>query len=379
MNKPYIALLTCLIAMTVSCLAGQAEKLTDFEPGKLWPDNNGVHINAHGAGVILHRGIYYWFGEHKIEGKKEFVITRRQKRTPIDQTADGGVHCYSSSDLLNWKDEGVVLPVDYSNVKSDIAYGCILERPKVLYNEKNNNFVMFFKLYLRGTGYGPCYTGVAVADNVTGPFKYSHKFLGCGSKAGSGDFALFKEDDGAAYHICSNRDSREKCIVKLTDDYLNPSAPYSVMKGIDSGTEAPAVFKRKNRYYLLGSGCTGWRPNAARSYSSDSLTGLWTESGNPCSGVNPKNNLRSNKTFGGQSTFVIPVQGVEDGFIAMFDMWRPENPIDGRYIWLPVKFTDKGFKIEWSDKWNLNVFEKKSNQSEPLPAADNASRRKPGR
>jgi hypothetical protein len=57
------------------------------------------------------------------------------------QFADGGIHCYSSSDLMNWKDEGVVLSVDYQNDKNDLAYGCILERPKVVYNKKNRQFV----------------------------------------------------------------------------------------------------------------------------------------------------------------------------------------------------------------------------------------------
>jgi hypothetical protein len=46
-----------------------------FEPGKLWPDNNGVHINAHGGGMILHNNRYYWFGEHKIAGPEGNTAT----------------------------------------------------------------------------------------------------------------------------------------------------------------------------------------------------------------------------------------------------------------------------------------------------------------
>ena len=37
-----------------------------FRPGEIWTDTAGVPINAHGGGVLLHEGIYYWFGEHKI-------------------------------------------------------------------------------------------------------------------------------------------------------------------------------------------------------------------------------------------------------------------------------------------------------------------------
>ena len=118
--------------------------------------------------------------------------------------------------------------------------------------------------------------------------------------------------------------------------------------------EAPALCKRKGKYYLLASGCTGWTPNAARSAVADSIWGPWTELGNPCEGTNPANGLGPDKTFGGQSTFILPVQGKEDAFIALFDIWRPENAIDGRYAWLPMTFTGGGFKIKWQDTWDLS-------------------------
>ena len=63
------------------------------------------------------------------------------------------------------------------------------------------------------------------------------------------------------------------------------------------------------------------------------------------------------KTFGGQSTFILPVRRKRDGFIAMFDMWRPRNAIDGRYLWLPIQFDNDDLKIEWTNEWNLSVFE----------------------
>ena len=96
------------------------KKNADFHPAQIWYDNNGKQLNAHGGGVLFFEGIYYWYGEHKLEGKSEATF------------ADGGIHCYSSHDLLNWKDEGLVLSVDYKDKKNDLAYGCILERPTLL-------------------------------------------------------------------------------------------------------------------------------------------------------------------------------------------------------------------------------------------------------
>ena len=53
-----------------------------------------------------------------------------------------------------------------------IAKGCILERPKVVYNKKTGKYVMWFHLELKGKGYGSAYAGVATATKPTGPFKF---------------------------------------------------------------------------------------------------------------------------------------------------------------------------------------------------------------
>ena len=39
----------------------------EVKSGEIWKDNTGVHINAHGGGVLFHNGRYYWFGEYKSE------------------------------------------------------------------------------------------------------------------------------------------------------------------------------------------------------------------------------------------------------------------------------------------------------------------------
>src|SRR5208283_5986670 len=137
--------------LLISLLAGTsaaAEKA--FRPGELWPDNNGVPINAHGGGMLVHGETYYWFGQHMVEGD-------------AGNYAQVGVHVYSSKDLYNWKDEGIALRVS-EDPKSEITKGCILERPKVIYNRKTGKFVMWFHLELKGKGYGAARSGVAVAD-----------------------------------------------------------------------------------------------------------------------------------------------------------------------------------------------------------------------
>jgi hypothetical protein len=103
---------------------------------------------------------------------------------------------------------------------------------------------------------------------------------------------------------------------------------------------------------MITSGCTGWKPNAARSAVSESIWGPWKSLGNPCLGAN------STLTFNSQSTFVFAVQGKNDSFIFMADRWRPKNPIDGRYVWLPIIFKEDQPLIKYNDAWNLSIFDK---------------------
>ena len=357
-----------------------------FKPGQIWPDTDGVHINAHGGGVTYHEGNYYWFGEHKVEGK-------------IGNTSQVGIGVYSSKDLLNWTNEGVALAIS-EHPSSEITRGSIMERPKVIYNRKNDNFVMWFHLEEKDTQYSSARSGVAVSDSITGPYTYlgsvrpnagkwplnvtmaeksiesiertkaeNEKFRGwpsekhaqfniMGSHHVGGQMArdqnLFVEEDGTAYHIYSSEHNSTLHISKLNENYTGHVGTYTRNFPF-RWMEAPAIFKWGGKYYLIASGCTGWKPNDARSAMADSILGPWTELENPCVGVNPQNELGPEKTFGGQSTFVLPVQGKGDAYIAMFDMWRPENAIDGRYIWLPIEFQDDGsLEIRWRDEWDLS-------------------------
>ena len=79
--------------------------------------------------------------------------------------------CYSSTDLRNWKYEGVALAVS-DEAGSDIEKGCIIERPKVIYNQKTGKYVMWFHLELKGRGYGPSRAGVAVSDTPAGSYRF---------------------------------------------------------------------------------------------------------------------------------------------------------------------------------------------------------------
>ena len=356
------------VVLTFNSALVSAE-LTAFEPTAPWLDNNGVHINAHGGGVLFNEGTYYWFGEHKTQGRR-------------GNTAQVGVHVYASTDLYNWKDEGIALAVS-EDPDSEIVQGCIIERPKVIYNPKSKKFVMWFHLELKGQGYTAARTAVAVSDSVTGPYAYVRSFRPNAGKLPlnvteedqqpskenyfqrdikpgqmARDMTLYVDDDGKAYHIAAAEENYTLHVSLLTDDFLDFTGTFSRIL-IRMHREAPALCKRNGIYYLLSSGCTGWAPNPASYAVADNIFGPYKPMHNPCVGNNPESaNGGPELTFGGQSTYILPVEGKKDAFIAMFDVWQPRNPIDGRYIWLPIEFEEDKMVIRYRKNWDLSVFDR---------------------
>jgi hypothetical protein len=86
----------------------------------------------------------------------------------------------------------------------------------------------------------------------------------------------------------------------------------------------------------------------------DSIFGPWEELGNPCLG----SGAQIANTFESQPTFVLPVAGKTGAFIFMADRWRPQNAIDGRYVWLPIEFHHDAPTIAWREVWDLGVFDR---------------------
>jgi hypothetical protein len=367
-------LLFSFIVITTFVYGQQNKDDSAIRSGEIWFDDKGQHINAHGGGILKYEDTYYWFGEHKSENTSSALV---------------GVTCYASKDLLHWFNYGVALSV--SDEKGhDIERGCVLERPKVIYNKITKKFCMWFHLELKGHGYNAARYGVAVADRPEGPYKFLYSqranagtwpiefgkeelsivdtlnaanykegwtpawrkavaqglFVKRDFSSGqmSRDMTLFVDDDGKAYHIFSSEDNLTLHIAELTADYLHHTGRYTRLAPAGHN-EAPAIFKHQGTYWMITSGCTGWDPNEARMFSASSIWGPWTQHLNPCRG--PKAEI----TFGGQSTFVLTL---EDGrHIFMADIWRPRHPIDARYIWLPIEFEDRKPVIHWCKEWKI--------------------------
>ena len=349
-------------------------------------DTNGVPIQAHGGQIQKLGNKFYWIGEDKTYGYKPCP----------------GIHMYTSEDLYNWKDEGLVLKTmkseqdlkdsyfsalygDLSSDKQKAIYedlwqgnggdGCVIERPKMLHNPKTDKYVIWF--HADGTtpssqgssNYGKAKAGVAISDNPLGPYKllgtyllvndnkYDHSWDNIGGHVR--DMNLFQDDDGTGYVIYSSDGNTNTYIVKLNNEYTGISkSGNNPVEGVDyivtfvkNSREAPAMFKADGKYYMISSGCTGWDPNPASYAIADKVLGEWKTIGNPCVDDG------SSTTYNTQSTCVY--QAAEGEYIYMGDRWFSNNLKDSRYVWLPIEFDSQGYiSIKKYSNWDLSLFQK---------------------
>jgi hypothetical protein len=308
-----------------------------FKPGEVWLDTDGKPIQAHGGGIFYENGVYYWYGENKDGDTWEGNWHR------VDVI---GISCYSSTDLLNWKNEGVVLRANPANPESDLHPSKVLERPKVLHNPKTGKYVLY--THSDHQDYSYARIGISISDRPTGPFEYRGSIQPNGND--SRDMTAYQDEDRKAYLFFSSEWNKTLHIVQLDETYLKPTI-VAARAFVDQSREAPAVFKHQGKYYIISSGCTGWDPNRAEIAVADAPLGPWMVLGDPC--VGPDAEI----TFFAQSTFVFPVADKPGAFIAMFDRWKKEDLRDSRYVWLPVIFENGMPKIHWHDEWDLSIFD----------------------
>ncbi|WP_295121159.1 family 43 glycosylhydrolase [uncultured Chitinophaga sp.] len=310
-------------SLLLSTLFAIAQERTFIDPGGIWPDDKGNHIQAHGGGIIKIGKTYYWYGEERRQG-----LDREYRY----------VSCYASKDLMNWKYQGDALKqADPEN----LGQRWVLERPKVFYNKKTKNYVMYF--HLDDAKYAYARVGVAVSKKPQGPFRYVKSFRPLDKE--SRDIGQFIDDDGTPYLVFESRPTKGFYIAGLSDDYMDVVKEVSF---IHAPLEGGAIVHYKGLYYSIGSAMTGWKPNPNKYATSPSLSGPWTE----FKDIAPP----ATNTYSSQSTMLIKVEGTKSTtIIYMGDMWKPSTQWDSRYLWMPVEIGDGKLWLPEPKKFKINV------------------------
>jgi len=320
-------------------------------------DTNGQLINAHSGGVIYYSGNYYWYGEYRDSKPNDGKHWDSNQKVTL----------YKSKDMRNWEYIGIILDLSKDPRNWD------LERPKIIYNKKYKNFVMWFHLE-PDRKFTEGYAGVAISKSITGPFhlvnverpnknimpingsesqnnnwfiKQANKkftqFLPNGQQVR--DLTTFVDDDGTAYLIYESEDDYSLQVVKLSSDYQSFTKTYSRIL-VGKQNEAPTITKYDGKYFLISSGLTGYKPNPPRIAVAQSIFGPWKELGSPI--YNNQEQI-SETIFNAQPSYIFKDPKSKNIFLIM-DRWDTseggfKNLWKSTYAWVPLKYSDNTFKI----------------------------------
>lgn len=290
--------------------------------GTTWYDDRGDIVSAHGACIVKDNGRYYLFGEKHLD----------------DNNAFAGFNCYSSADLYNWKFESLALPVQDKGALGPNSVG---ERVKVMQCPATKEYVMY--MHADSLTYKNQYVGYATANNITGPYSFKGPLLFNGQPIRKWDMGTFQDTDGSGYVLLHGGD-----IYRLADDYKSVTA--QVHTAMEKGFESPAIFRKGDMYYFLGSNLTSWEKNDNYYYTATSLKGPWEKRGL----IAPENTL----TWNSQTTFVLPIQGTKGTtYMYMGDSWSyPKQASSATYVWQPLEVSGTALSIpEFREAWQVDL------------------------
>jgi len=316
------ALLTIFLLSTFVSLAQDRNAYDAIYSGIPWLDDRGKTVSAHGANIVKENDKYYLFGEYKTDSANIF----------------NGFSCYSSTNLYNWKFERIALPLQPAGKLGPNRVG---ERPKVMKCPKTGEYVMY--MHVDTLGYKDQFIGYATSPVITGPYTFQGPLLFNGKPIRKWDMGTFQDRDGSGYLLIHGGQ-----IYKLKDDYK--SVAEKINETMASGFESPAIFRKGDLYYFLGSNLTSWERNDNYYFTAHSLQGPWNKRGL----FAPENTL----TWNSQCTFVLPIEGTKDTtYMYMGDRWSfPKQASAATYVWQPLTISDTSLSIPtYREAWKIDI------------------------
>ncbi|KAK9472184.1 glycosyl hydrolase [Dipodascopsis tothii] len=316
--------LLCLFAVAAALPHAQRQSAASVFQFTNWTDTSGNSIQAHGGGFIAVDNYFYWFGENK--------------------TGDGNlfksVTCYRSTDLASWEFRGNVLtPIADTNISSAM----VVERPKVVYNAKNSEYVMWF--HNDDSSYGSAMVGVATSETVDGTYTWQGSFKPFGTD--SRDMTVWKDTDGTAYIVFASDGNKDLKIASLDDDYYGVATQEYIWTSVY--WEAPGFFKVNGTYYLLFSRQNGWMPADNYYMTATSMAGPWSAQ-TLLSGS-------GEHMYNTQNAFDIQIAGRDDTLHIYYgDRWDSSHLGASSYMFLPAVLDAEGnLTLPYVSAWTPDV------------------------
>jgi hypothetical protein len=260
---------------------------------------------------------------------------------------------------------------------TNISDSQIVERPKVIYNEKNKEYVMWFhgkyKYPTRRerkkrpisplinqttpskqptnplpgdtSNYGAAQVGVATSPSIASPYTWRGNFKPFGND--SRDQTVWKDPETqAAYLIYATSNNADFSIASLDADYYSPNATLHTFSGVY--WEAPGVFKIDGVFYLIFSKQDGWTPTDNFYMTATSMAGPWSEA----TLLAPEGSY----AYLTQNAYDVVIQGSEQvTYLYYGDHWSGSQLGSSTYAFHPAVHDGETLSLHNTGAWTLDL------------------------
>ncbi len=301
---------------------------TSIRPGKVWLDTEGKPIQAHGFSVFYdeNRKRYCWYGEnkeHTVKGGKVWTW---------------GVRMYTSPDLYNWTDQGLIIPPTPDDLHSPLHPTYCMDRPHIIYCPKTKKYVAWLKIMAGEISQFMC---VLQADVLEGPYRIVHEMYKP-LQMDSGDFCLHEDRETGKAYIFFERPHFQLICATLTEDYTGVTGEYRDLgdpcikdkSGTTFNSQITSVLKIPGKDLYIA--CADrWMPQKwVPMMSKQIISGMKRHFADYQPDTSPRE--------------IQPLPGVESV--------HNENTSKSRYVWLPIEWEGDMPRIRWRKDWRLADF-----------------------
>ena len=329
-----------------TCESGEAPRV--IRNDSWWNTVDGKPIYSNGGGCYFYEGRWYWYGCRYEEAERVRFDSSFQVDVGGLHTTFVGVTCYSSDDLVNWRDEGIVYAGEGAESE---AHGRWFGRVGVVAVPSEGKFVLAMQ-YMGGVL-------LAVADSPRGPFVFQEG-VDMSASIGyrtTGDQSVFYDDiHGKGYLVFSTPHGRDKTYVAelgYRSGRAFVGAPRLVFAG--HGREGNCMFMHRGKYYLCASDLYGWDGSRAYWMIADSPMGPYRKSSN--GDMFLMRNAVEDYCHVSQTGFFVTVRGAEQETVVFCgDRWTQfaDNGI-GFNVWTPLSFDGDEPVFNSLSEWSLDA------------------------
>ncbi len=313
------SMVTLLTQQTEAYLATRPSEWITIQNGKLWKTDTGATVQAHAPGFVRVGDIWYMCGEDRTN------------------TWNPDVNLYASCDLKNWTFVKKIIQNGVTD--SRLGSSRMIERPKLLYNQKTGKYVVW--CHWESGNYGAQEAACFSCDSVDG----AYQLVWCGQPAStpSRDCNVFQDSDGTAYFISTINSNTDLGLFRLSDDYYSVVEKNEIFKG--QYREAPAIVRLNDTYFMFNSACSGWDPNQQKMAYTSNLKNGWTS----------LISVGNNNAYDTQAAAILAIKGTKTTtYLYVGDRWQDPDLASTKTIIFPITFDGTNCTFAYHERFDIN-------------------------